>query len=86
MSKKGILRYLPIIGNYITHFAPGHYYSPIPSRDDILSRKDSIYAKKNILDINHNEDFQLKYLEEAKDNIDLFLDMFKNNSKDHRYR
>ncbi len=54
---------------YITLFPPGHYYSPIPSREEILKKEQRIFGirKKEIDGINLNEEEQLKLLEKIKE-------------------
>jgi len=49
-------------------YPPGHFYSPIPSKDDVSKREQSIFGTpvKNIDGIDFNEDSQLKLLAEIQ--------------------
>lgn len=50
------------------HVPPGHFYSPIISREDLISREDKIWkdAPRSIQGLDLNEDDQLKLLNELK--------------------
>ena len=54
--------------NHKPLFPPGHYHSPIPSKEEILKRKEKIFTvgKKEIDGIDLNETEQLRLLEEIK--------------------
>lgn len=46
---------------------PGHFYCPLPSIEDVLSRKDEIFVKRRVLPgVDMNEKAQLELLEELK--------------------
>jgi predicted O-methyltransferase YrrM len=47
-------------------YKPGHFYSPIPSREEIKSRADTIFSNTELLDINLNVDKQFQLLETFK--------------------
>lgn len=48
------------------HVPPGHYYSPTISREDLISREDSIWGTppRELLGLDLNEEYQLDLLEE----------------------
>ena len=44
-------------------FKPGHFYSPIPSREEVRNNADRIFSKAEVLDIELNIDKQFQLLE-----------------------
>lgn len=56
------------ISAYITLFPPGHYYSPVPSKEEILKKEQQIFGirKKEIGGVDLNEKEQLELLEKIK--------------------
>jgi predicted O-methyltransferase YrrM len=64
-------------------YKPGHFYSPIPSRDEIRSRADTIFADTELLDVNLNLDAQFQLLETFKGmHSDLPYDFINNQEND----
>ena len=47
-------------------FKPGHFYSPIPSREEVRNSSDRIFSSTDVLDIDLNIDKQLQLLETFK--------------------
>lgn len=47
-------------------YKPGHFYSPIPSREEIKSRADTIFSNTDIRDIDLNIDKQFELLDTFK--------------------
>lgn len=56
------------VATFKTLYPPGHYYNPVPSKEDILSRRHRIFRtpQKEIGGIALNEIAQLKLLDEIK--------------------
>ena len=44
-------------------FKPGHFYSPIPSREEVRNNADRIFSNTDVLDIELNVDKQFQLLE-----------------------
>lgn len=75
---KGILMKIPLLGNWIRTYEdlkeisracgyrPGHFYSPVPSREEIKSSADRIFSSTDVLDIDLNIDKQFQLLETFK--------------------
>ena len=71
----GFLVKIPFLGNRIRAYEdlvqdsracgykPGHFYSPIPSREEIKSNADTIFSNTDIRDIDLNIDKQFQLLE-----------------------
>jgi len=47
-------------------FKPGHFYSPIPSREEVRNSADRIFSSTDVLDIDLNIDKQFQFLETFK--------------------
>jgi hypothetical protein len=75
---KGVLQKLPFLGGKIREyedlqqvsracgFKPGHFYSPIPSREEVKRNADRIFSSEDVLDIDLNMDKQFQLLEAFK--------------------
>lgn len=44
-------------------FKPGHFYSPVPSREEVMNNADRIFSNAEVLDIELNIDKQFQLLE-----------------------
>lgn len=75
---KGFLEKLPFLGNRIRKYRdlleisrscgykPGHFYSPIPSREEVRESADRIFSDSGVLDVELNIDKQFQLLETFK--------------------
>ena len=76
---KGFLAKMPFLGDKIKAYEdlvqvsrdcggykPGHFYSPIPSREEVKSSADRIFSSKDLLDIDLKIDKQFQLLETFK--------------------
>jgi hypothetical protein len=75
---KGFLAKIPFLGGKIKAyedlvqvsracgFKPGHFYSPIPSREEVRRNADRIFSSTDVLDIDLNIDKQFQLLEAFK--------------------
>ena len=75
---KGVLEKLPFLGDRIEEYKdlvqvsracgykPGHFYSPIPSREEVRDSADRIFSASEVLDIDTNIDKQFQLLEKFK--------------------
>lgn len=74
----GFLGKMPVLGKRIKAyqdlvqvsracgFKPGHFYSPIPSREEVRDSADRIFSNTDVLDIDLNVDKQFQLLETFK--------------------
>ena len=72
----GMLGRLPLVGGWIRSlfelkeiaqacgYRPGHFYSPIPCREDVKERAEEIFSDTGMLDIDLNLDKQFHLLQE----------------------
>lgn len=69
-------------------FKPGHFYSPVPSREEVRNNADRIFSSTEVLDIDLNIDEQFKLLETFKTRRSDFPYDFPNDKENQslRYR
>jgi len=67
-------------------YKPGHFYSPIPSREELKSRADTIFTNTDTLDIDLNIDKQFQFLETFKTQRSDFPYDFLNDKENENLR
>ena len=96
----GLLVKMPFLGDRIRAYEelvqdsracgykPGHFYSPIPSREEIKSNADSVFSNTDIRDIDLNIEKQFQLLETFKAALSEFPYDFINDKENEtlRYR
>lgn len=95
---KGILYHVPFLGKKIRNYEelkqiardcgykPGHFYSPIPSRDEVNDRADIIFKDRGLLDIDLNAEEQFKLLKHFKIRRSEFPYDFLTNRENNKLR
>lgn len=66
--------------------APGHFYSTIPSVDDIAKNNKRNYESETILDVDLNSDFQFRLLNNVKKHYDKIPYNFVDDTANLRYK
>jgi len=95
---KGVLHKVPFLGKKIKDYEelkqiardcgyrPGHFYSPIPSRDEVKNKADIIFKDRGLLDIELNVEEQFDLLKTFKNRRGEFPYDFLNNKENHNLR
>jgi hypothetical protein len=68
------------------HYRPGHFYSPIPSLDEVRKDRERIFSTTPPKDIDLNTDYQLLLLDRFREYYKEYPYLDKNSGASFRYR